>query len=256
MRMARARLRARASLPRRVRSAWSRTTLRGKAFLVDADKPEAEAIGRGLDGPSAGEAGGRRRRRRPARPPSRLTPPLAAHLHRAPGRVRDRSARPRRSRREDGPRPQRRAPAAVPPAPGVSRGDRAYRAGAVRRDGERELERARADAGGRGPRAVPDRRDARTQRREPRHPSAILASAHLHPREAIQYLTDSALDAVDGKLQDDASSLCFDWHGGAQRNRVAHAGAEHRTPRERHSPRRLSRADGPAKRVASLGPQA
>ena len=65
-------------------------------------------------------------------------------------------------------------------------------------------------------------------------PAQILASARLHPREAIQYLTDSALDAVDGKLQDDASSLCFDWHGGAQRDRAAHAGAEHRTPRERH----------------------
>jgi hypothetical protein len=42
------------------------------------------------------------------------------------------------------------------------------------------------------------------------------------------------LDAVDWKLQDDATSLCFDWHGGAQGERTAHAGAEHRTQRERH----------------------
>jgi hypothetical protein len=65
-------------------------------------------------------------------------------------------------------------------------------------------------------------------------PALMLASAHLHPREAIQYLTHSVLDAVDGKLQDDATSLCLDWHGGAQGDRTAHAGAEHRTQRERH----------------------
>jgi len=63
-------------------------------------------------------------------------------------------------------------------------------------------------------------------------PALMLASAHLHPREAIQYL--ALLDAVGGELADDATSLCFDWHGGAQGDRVAHAGAEHRTQRERH----------------------
>jgi hypothetical protein len=42
------------------------------------------------------------------------------------------------------------------------------------------------------------------------------------------------LDAVGGVLQDDATSLCLDWHGGAQGDRVSHAGAEHRTQRERH----------------------
>ena len=62
----------------------------------------------------------------------------------------------------------------------------------------------------------------------------MLASGHLHPREAIQYLTHAVLDAFGGELADDATSLCFDWHGGAQGDRVAHAGAEHRTQRERH----------------------
>jgi len=62
-------------------------------------------------------------------------------------------------------------------------------------------------------------------------PALMLASAHLHPREAIQQLTHAVLDAVGGELADDATSLCFDWHGGAQRDRVAHAGAEHRTQR-------------------------
>ena len=59
----------------------------------------------------------------------------------------------------------------------------------------------------------------------------MLASAHLHPREAIQHLTHAVLDAVDGELRDDATSLCFDWHGGAQGDRVTHAGAEHRPQR-------------------------
>ena len=65
-------------------------------------------------------------------------------------------------------------------------------------------------------------------------PALMLASAHLHPREAIQYLTHAVLDAFGGELPDDATSLCFDWHGGAQGDRIAHAGAEHRTQRERH----------------------
>ena len=47
-----------------------------------------------------------------------------------------------------------------------------------------------------------------------------MASAHLHPREAIQYLTHAVLDAVDGELRDDATSLCLDWHGGVQGERV------------------------------------
>jgi len=61
----------------------------------------------------------------------------------------------------------------------------------------------------------------------------MLASGHLHPRETIQHLTHAVLDAVGGELRDDATSLCFDWHGGAQGERLSHAGAEHRTQRER-----------------------
>jgi len=63
-------------------------------------------------------------------------------------------------------------------------------------------------------------------------PALMLASAHMHPREAIQHLTHAVLDAVGGELRDDATSLCFDWHGGTQGDRVTHAGAEHRTQRE------------------------
>jgi len=64
-------------------------------------------------------------------------------------------------------------------------------------------------------------------------PALMLESAQLHAREAIQYLTHAVLDAVGGELKDDATSLCFDWHGGAQGERVTHAGAEHREPRSR-----------------------
>ena len=64
----------------------------------------------------------------------------------------------------------------------------------------------------------------------------MLASGHLHPREAIQYLTRAVLDACGGELADDATSLCLDWHGGPQGDRRAHAGAEHRTQRERPPP--------------------
>src|SRR3954454_18913420 len=38
-------------------------------------------------------------------------------------------------------------------------------------------------------------------------PALMLATAHLHPREAIQRLTHALLDAVGGELADDATSL-------------------------------------------------
>ena len=65
-------------------------------------------------------------------------------------------------------------------------------------------------------------------------PALMVKSAHLHPREAIQFLTRAVLEAVDGDLRDDATSLCLDWHGGAQGKRVTYAGAEHRP---QHEPR-------------------
>jgi serine phosphatase RsbU (regulator of sigma subunit) len=64
-------------------------------------------------------------------------------------------------------------------------------------------------------------------------PGLLCASAHMHPREAIQFLTHIVLDTVAGDLRDDATSLCLDWHGGKQGDRVAHAGAEHREQRAR-----------------------
>ena len=96
-------------------------------------------------------AAGDARRRRPAehaqarREPGRPGPGATRRSRVRRGRrVRDRPARPRRSRRADGPRPQRRAPAAVPPAPRAGRGDRAHRAGAVRRVGGRDAGASRS----------------------------------------------------------------------------------------------------------------
>ena len=55
---------------------------------------------------------------------------------------------------------------------------------------------------------------------------AMLASSQgEHPREAIQRLIGAAVSASGGKLEDDATALCFDWHGGPPRDRVTDSGA-------------------------------
>jgi serine phosphatase RsbU (regulator of sigma subunit) len=45
--------------------------------------------------------------------------------------------------------------------------------------------------------------------------SIMTARRHLHPREAVQELTQEVVHACGGKLLDDATVLCFDWHGEA-----------------------------------------
>jgi serine/threonine protein phosphatase PrpC len=56
---------------------------------------------------------------------------------------------------------------------------------------------------------------------------AVLAgSREEHPREAVQQLIRAAVNASGGRLEDDATALCFDWHGGGPANRVAVAGAD------------------------------
>jgi len=56
--------------------------------------------------------------------------------------------------------------------------------------------------------------------------SALTASRGLHPREAVQELTRAVVQACGGKLRDDATVLCFDWHGGAPRDRETDSGAD------------------------------
>jgi serine phosphatase RsbU (regulator of sigma subunit) len=53
----------------------------------------------------------------------------------------------------------------------------------------------------------------------------VATGAGMHPREAVQHLTQAILEATGGVLNDDASALCLDWHGGPARRRVTDSGA-------------------------------
>lgn len=56
---------------------------------------------------------------------------------------------------------------------------------------------------------------------------AMLAdTAGLHPREAIQQIIHAVLRATDHALDDDATALCLDWHGGTGRGRRTDSGAD------------------------------
>jgi len=56
--------------------------------------------------------------------------------------------------------------------------------------------------------------------------SVMTGSRHLHPREMVQELTRAVVDACGGQMRDDATVMCFDWHGGPPRDRGTSAGAE------------------------------
>ena len=56
--------------------------------------------------------------------------------------------------------------------------------------------------------------------------AAMVASgAHMHPREAVQHLTQAIFAETGGQLNDDATAMCLDWHGGADRNRESDSGS-------------------------------
>ena len=56
---------------------------------------------------------------------------------------------------------------------------------------------------------------------------AMLASSRgEHPREAVQNVIAAAVDASGGELEDDATALCLDWHGGTSGERVSEGGAD------------------------------
>jgi hypothetical protein len=55
--------------------------------------------------------------------------------------------------------------------------------------------------------------------------SAVARTAELHPREAVQRLVSEVLAATGGRLEDDATVMCLDWHGGVPRPRVSRSGA-------------------------------
>ncbi len=54
----------------------------------------------------------------------------------------------------------------------------------------------------------------------------ITETRHLHPREAVQALTQAVVEACGGDLRDDATVLCVDWHGGPTGERDASSGAD------------------------------
>jgi hypothetical protein len=53
----------------------------------------------------------------------------------------------------------------------------------------------------------------------------VATGATLHPREAVQHLTQAIFAAAGGALIDDATAMCLDWHDGPARNRTSHSGA-------------------------------
>jgi serine phosphatase RsbU (regulator of sigma subunit) len=54
----------------------------------------------------------------------------------------------------------------------------------------------------------------------------VAAGAQMHPREAVQHLIQAILRATGGALDDDATALCLDWHGGPMRERTTDSGAD------------------------------
>lgn len=55
---------------------------------------------------------------------------------------------------------------------------------------------------------------------------ALRSTATLHPRGAVQSLIQAVVRSSGGKLSDDATALCLDWHGGPPRDRQTDAGAD------------------------------
>lgn len=53
----------------------------------------------------------------------------------------------------------------------------------------------------------------------------VAGGATMHPREAVQHLTQAIFAATGGALIDDATAMCLDWQGGPARDRTSHSGA-------------------------------
>jgi serine phosphatase RsbU (regulator of sigma subunit) len=54
----------------------------------------------------------------------------------------------------------------------------------------------------------------------------VAQGAEMHPREAVQHLIRAVVRATAGRLRDDATVMCLDWHGGARRLRSSDSGAD------------------------------
>jgi serine phosphatase RsbU (regulator of sigma subunit) len=56
--------------------------------------------------------------------------------------------------------------------------------------------------------------------------AVILEGAAMHPREAVQHVVAAILQSTGGELQDDATVMCLDWHGGPSQQRTTESGAD------------------------------
>ncbi|MFJ9148437.1 PP2C family protein-serine/threonine phosphatase, partial [Streptomyces sp. NPDC102270] len=59
-------------------------------------------------------------------------------------------------------------------------------------------------------------------------PALLERTRHLHPREVALTLTSAVRDAADGRLEDDATVMCLDWHGPQETQRHVSSGADTR----------------------------
>jgi serine/threonine protein phosphatase PrpC len=57
--------------------------------------------------------------------------------------------------------------------------------------------------------------------------AVVAGGGEMHPREAVQDLVRVILDATCGELNDDATAMCLDWHGGPPQERTTDSGANY-----------------------------
>jgi serine phosphatase RsbU (regulator of sigma subunit) len=57
-------------------------------------------------------------------------------------------------------------------------------------------------------------------------PALLERTRDLHPRETTLALTSAVRDAADGRLDDDATAMCLDWHGPQESQRRVSSGAD------------------------------
>ncbi|WP_426567797.1 PP2C family protein-serine/threonine phosphatase [Streptomyces canus] len=57
-------------------------------------------------------------------------------------------------------------------------------------------------------------------------PALLERTRSLHPRETTLALTSAVRDAADGRLEDDATAVCLDWHGPQETQRHVSSGAD------------------------------
>lgn len=59
-------------------------------------------------------------------------------------------------------------------------------------------------------------------------PALLERTRGLHPRETAMALTSAVRDAAGGRLEDDVTAMCLDWHGPQETQRRVSSGADTR----------------------------